>query len=398
METNPAVDARAKEMLVLSRVSLLMHEPFFGNIATRLKLVNADEWCDTAATDGRFMYYNSEFVSKLKQEEVTFLVGHEILHVIFDHLNRSIGLIEEVSDLAADYAVNDACIEYNLGKRIDTCLYDVKYHGWSFEQIYEDLLKKPKSQIQTLLEKLIDDHMNESSSNSKNKGKDDGGKRGKMPVLSAQERAEISDEIKEAILSAVQAVGAGKVPAGMRRFVDSLTESKMDWRQILTMAAESQIKNDFSYMKPSRRGWSCDAVLPSMMKEPCVELDAALDMSGSIGQTELNDFFGEIVGIMEQYRSFKIGIFTFDTTCYNYKVFTQDNINEIEEYIPQGGGGTDFNCIYEFLKNNDIVPKQLVIFTDMMCGTWGDPEYCDTIWLAHKSSSIAPHGTTVEYS
>ena len=48
--TDPAVDEEAKEKLICARVGLLLKQPFFGNLATRLKLVNADEWCPTLST------------------------------------------------------------------------------------------------------------------------------------------------------------------------------------------------------------------------------------------------------------------------------------------------------------------------------------------------------------
>jgi len=41
------------EKLVTARVGLLLRHPFFGNLATRLELIDASDWCSTLATDGR---------------------------------------------------------------------------------------------------------------------------------------------------------------------------------------------------------------------------------------------------------------------------------------------------------------------------------------------------------
>jgi len=41
------------EKLVTARVGLLLRHPFFGNLATRMKLIDASDWCSTLATDGR---------------------------------------------------------------------------------------------------------------------------------------------------------------------------------------------------------------------------------------------------------------------------------------------------------------------------------------------------------
>ena len=87
-ETDPKIDREAKEKLVSARIGLLLRAPFFGNMATRLELTNADEWMPTAATDGRRFYYNSRFVNMLETKEIEFLFGHEVLHCCYDHIGR----------------------------------------------------------------------------------------------------------------------------------------------------------------------------------------------------------------------------------------------------------------------------------------------------------------------
>ena len=54
------------DKLVTARIALLLKHPFFGNLATRLKLVNANDWCPTAGTDGRHFYYNTKFIDSSK--------------------------------------------------------------------------------------------------------------------------------------------------------------------------------------------------------------------------------------------------------------------------------------------------------------------------------------------
>ena len=85
---DPKLDREVREILVTARVGMLLRASFFGNLATRLKLVNADEWCATAATDGRNFYYNCKFIKMLKPKEVEFLFGHEVLHCVYDHFDR----------------------------------------------------------------------------------------------------------------------------------------------------------------------------------------------------------------------------------------------------------------------------------------------------------------------
>ena len=63
----------AEERITQSRVRLLLTRPWFGQLAIRLKIVDASVWCPTAATDGRQFLFNREFVDSLDDEELDFL-------------------------------------------------------------------------------------------------------------------------------------------------------------------------------------------------------------------------------------------------------------------------------------------------------------------------------------
>lgn len=402
--TNPDTDRIAMEKMVVSRIAMLSKTPFWGNIATRLILKEIspnDGWnMTTAATDGKYLYYNAEFITKLKDREVVFLVGHELLHCIYEHVGlhgRCGNRNKKMFNIAADFAINRDLIDYKIGDKITTvpCLYDKKYDGMSAEEIYESLYENAeKIDIDGLGEMLLDIHLDDDGDGE---GEGEGGRQ----RMTAEEKAALADEIKEAMLSAAQAVGIGNVPQGMKRFIDGLTEPKMNWQEVIRQSIESQVKNDFTFMKPSRRGWSCDAILPSMKKEPAIECTIAIDLSGSIGQTEMKDFFSEIAGIMEQHASYKITLLTWDTNCYLSGIFTEDDgVDEMLKADMKGGGGTDPTCIWQFIEEQEIETKQLLIFTDGYVSSWGD-EYSDrfpTTWLMYKNpSAVASHGDSIYY-
>ena len=129
--TDPAVDDQARERLITARIGLLLRHSFFGNLATRMTLINADEWCPTAATDGKNFYYNSRFIMMLKKKEVEFLVGHEVLHVVYDHMDRRGTRNPQLWNIADDYCVNADLKKHKVGEFITTvpCLYDYKYEN-----------------------------------------------------------------------------------------------------------------------------------------------------------------------------------------------------------------------------------------------------------------------------
>ena len=389
-KTDPKIDREVRELLITARVGLLLKASFFGNLATRLKLVNADEWCSTAATDGRNFYYNSRFIKMLRPKEIEFLFGHEVLHCVYDHFGRRGNRDPQLFNIANDYCVNADLIKHKVGEKITTvpCLYDPKYDGMSSEEIYDILYEKAdKIDIGSLLDKMIDEHL-DGEGDGDGDGEDGKGR----PKLTAEERQAIKDEIKEAMLAAAATVdGAGNLPAGVKRLIQELTEPQMNWRELLRMQLESTIKSDYTWMRASRKGWHMDAVMPGMKLDPMIDIAVALDASGSISESMLKDFLSEIQGIMESFPAYKIHVITFDTDAYNPAQYDSDNLDDICDYEIKGGGGTDFDCIFNYLKENEIEPKRLVVFTDgYPFGSWGDENYTDTVWILHGTTSIEP--------
>jgi predicted metal-dependent peptidase len=389
--TIPSQDRKVREILVTARVGLLLKASFFGNLATRLKLVNADEWCGTAATDGRNFYYNTRFIEMLKPKEVEFLFGHEVLHCVYDHMGRKGDRDHQLWNIANDYCVNADLKKHRVGDFITSvpCLYEEKYEGKSSEEIYDILYEKAdKINIDSLLKKLLDDHLD---------GEGDGGGgtessgTGKEPQLTKEEKAAIRDEIKEAVLSAAQTCDASNIPLGVKRMIQQLTDPKMNWRELLQMQLQSTIKSDYTWMRSGRKGWDMDAVMPGMNNTDMIDIAVAIDMSGSIGDEQGRDFLSEIKGIMETFDNFKIHVFAFDTETYNPQQYNSENLDDIEEYELNGGGGTDFDSIFNYLKSEEIEPKRLVVFTDgYPCGSWGDANYCDTVWIIHGDKNPNP--------
>ena len=393
---DPKLDREVREKLITARVGLLLRASFFGNLATRLKLVNADEWCGTAATDGRHFYYNSRFIDMLRPKEIEFLFGHEVLHCVYDHFGRRGDRDPMLFNVANDYAVNGDLKKHRVGEFITSvpCLYDAKYEGKSSEEIYDDLYENAeKINMSDLIDKLLDDHLDGEGDGDD--GDDDGDEkdgRGKKPKLSAEERQKIKDEIKEAVLSAAAASdGAGNLPAGVRRLIQDMTAPKMNWRELLRMQLESTIKSDFTWMRASRRGWHMDAVMPGMKNDELIDIAIGIDASGSIDNQMLRDFLSETQGIMDQFQSYKIHIFTFDTGVYNPQQYNSDNLDTICDYEVTGGGGTDFDAIFNYLKEEQIEPRRLVVFTDgYPFGSWGDESYADTVWIIHGNTTVVP--------
>jgi len=404
-EFDAKADAQARENILRARIALVLKQPFFGNLAMRLKLVAADSWLETAATDGRHFYYNSKFINMLDTQQNLFLFCHELLHCAYDHMTRGAKCkYPKLANIAMDYVVNTDCIKYSLGKKITQVplLHDKKYDDWSFEQVYEDLLKNANViDIEDLLEQLLDDHLeDDKEGNGNNKG-DKQGKGNGRPTLSDEEKAAIRDEFREALLAANQAAGAGNMPGNIKRMIQELTQPKINWRELITQQIQSTVKNDYTWSTPNKKHFSQGFVLPNMRKDQAIDVCVAIDTSGSIGNDQLNNFFGEISGIMQSFDDYKLNIWCFDTNVHNPQIYDLSNGDDLINYEPKGFGGTDFDVNWHWMKEEGVEPKLFIVFTDgEPYGSWGDENYCDTVWIIHNKHNkniVPPFGVSAYY-
>lgn len=398
--TDPKIDAEAREKLIGARVALLLKQAFFGNLATRLRLTNADTWCGTLATDGRNFYYNSRFVMTLDQKELEFGFGHEVLHCVYDHMGRRMSRNPKIWNLANDYCVNADLVDHNIGRKITTIeiLYDRQYKGMASEQVYDKLMENvTEIDIDDLLSKMLDEHLDGEGENGEGDGEGKEGDGTGRPKLTKEMMDEIRDEFKEAVINAANnEPNAGNIPGNVKQMLKDLTEPQMDWRELLSMSLTSAIKDDYTFMRPSRRSWHLDAILPGMNPGEETNIALAIDTSGSISGEMLREFLSEVQGIMESFTAYKIHLFCFDTNIHNPVDFCSDDIHDITEYELGGFGGTDFEPIFQHLKEEEVEVDRLVVMTDgYPFGSWGDDNLVDTLWIIHGNTSItAPFGTT----
>jgi predicted metal-dependent peptidase len=402
-------DKEQRERITLARVRMLMKHPFWGNLATRLKVVEASNWCPTAATDGRCLYYNQEFIKLLDDDELVFLVGHELLHCIYEHMDPDVKGDRNsiIWNIATDYNINMTLDEQGIGKVITLVeiLLDYKYRGMSSFEIYDDVLANvPKIDLDKLVDKILDEHLNENGDgeDGEGEGKENGDdKRPGRPNFTKEERKQIKDELKDAVLQAAQAAGADNLPTDINRMINDLTRPKMDWKDLLHVQIESSLKSDYSFMRPNRKAWHIDAILPGIRDGEKLDVAIGIDASSSISDNMVREMLTEVDGIMNQYDAYNIHIWQFDTKVLGYEIFTHEDGKDIRNYKVNGGGGTEFMKNWEFMRAEGIEPKQLIIFTDgYPWGKWGEEHYCDTLFLIHgypDKKFKAPFGVTAHY-
>lgn len=387
-------DRELLDKLTTARVGLLLKHPFFGNLATRMPLIDASDWCQTAATDGRRFFYSADFVNSLDNQELEFLFCHEILHCVLDHFGRTGDRHKMLSNIAQDYVINQILVDENIGKRItsvDICL-DPKYRGMAWEEVYDLLIEKTQFiSMEELLEQLgdlLDEHLDA----------DDGGKDGKQenesnskkPKISREELEKIKEEFRHAMIQAAQ-TAAGKLPAGVERIIKDLTEPKLNWRDLLRLNIQSVLKSDYSFQRFNKKSQG-GVVIPGLLHDDAVEIGIAIDLSGSISDKEAKMFLSEVKGILDSFQDYIVTLWCFDTEVYNVVEITPDTADEFYSYQPKGGGGTYYRVNFEYIVENELDIKKLIIFGDGYdcCSDLSDFADIDTLFLITDNKNYDP--------
>ena len=482
-----------EDKLVKARIDFIHNDcVFLGNLALRLKLVDATEWCPTAATDFKHLYYNRDFIDRCSLDETKFVIAHEVMHCVYDHFTRRDERDPKLYNMAGDYVINLELQDLSIGSFPSSetmmdpkfeefikehfpdryrkykkefagkpgVLCEEKYRDLSSEEVY-DILKKEEEEKGDSGKSGHDMHIDPSDGDGDGEGdgdcetcggtgvdpnddgsgdeqdgqggsgdgdgdaqdgqgghshgggkpcpdcggsgKDNSGKSGPIKI-SKEELDRLPDEIRKAVMDAAKVAesadgSAGNVPGGVKKLIDEWTDSRIDWREYLNSVVQSTLKSDYTWMRQSRKSMSTSYYLPAMDNDDMVSVDLAIDTSGSMGAQMLKDILGEVKGIMEQFADFRLRVWCFDTQTYKIYEYGPDTLDEIYEFELQGFGGTMFECNWEMMREQEIMPDQFILCTDgYPCGTWGEEDYCETVFLIHSGENItAPFGTTVHY-
>lgn len=374
------------ERLQIARIKLQRQAPFYGFLALQLKLVeNAS--VGTAGVDGKGnMYYAPEFIDKLDTEELVFLWGHEISHLILDHLTRRGTRDHMLWNMAGDYCINLALEKDGVGKFIEGGLKDSKYADMTANEVYE-LLKKDMEQAKKDYQKS-----QESGGSDSHEMWGDGD-------MTEEEKNAMSKKWQQAAISAAHAAkAAGKeVPEAFRGLLDELTQGKISWRDLVREKIKAQNKEEQTWSKVNRRRQLGQFNYPGQMPGEKVSFLVALDVSGSFTQEMVNDAMSEIYGATREFEEVTIDVIQWDTRVYAHKVFTQDNAEEMLQYQIEGGGGTDITCVHDWLVNERKEPAQIFVFTDLYFSYPPDHGIAPTTFIVIGNDAAPPYGEAVIY-
>ncbi len=410
-------DSNLQNKLAAARTRLILDKPFLGALVLRLPLVAADpKWCQGAVTDAKKLYYNQDYINALDIQQTQFVLAKQALHCALSHFARRQHRIKHRWDLACDYAVNPLLIKDGLKAPPET-LVDDGYAGMTAEEIYHYIgdLDNEDSELDKQSEDLPDDQDNpnqddsdqqpspgdcdQESQQSPDQGVDDNdeemdGLASQPEALTPQEQEELSVQWQQRLAGAAQsAMQAGKLGGSMARMVDFMLQPKLPWRMLLARYMTASARDDYSYSRPSSRRGD-PAIFPSLRSSQ-INVAVGMDISGSVDDKEMNEFLSEIDAIKGNMRA-RITLLPCDASLAEGAPWIFEPWEEIN--LPEtfkGGGGTDFNPVFEWLDDQDQNPDLLVYFTDCK-GTFPKvlPSY-PVIWLV-KGKDQPPWGQRVQ--
>jgi predicted metal-dependent peptidase len=403
----PADDVALK--LTKARVQLLFQQPFFATLCLRLTLVPAA--VPTMATNGRVIYYSSEFVRSITPEELQGVLAHEVLHCALAHHCRRGNRKPRLWNVAADYAINPIILQNGLSLPAGALL-NHDYDGLSAEELYAKLLQEGGgAENQPQAQPGSGGPSSQLSSQSQGEAGDGDDPSVPRPggfgeVLDASDEAgnpaseaEATRQANEWAIASEQAMrmsnSCGHAPAGIERCLKEARESKQDWRAILRAFIAATVGSDYTWSPPNRRYVASGLYLPSVRREGVGTIVIGVDTSGSIGEEELNQFAGEISAISDQAQPELIYVVYCDAAVSSTQEFGPSEPITLQ---PQGGGGTDFRPVFEWVENNEVEPVCLLYLTDLCCHEYPvcPPAY-PVLWVT-DSRRRAPFGETVKIS
>ncbi len=380
----------AEEKLIKSRIDLIFDHPFFGMLALKLKITEA-EWAQTACTDGRHIYYNSKFIDSLQIPEIVGLMAHEVLHCSNGHTWRKDSREHNKWNIACDFAINDILLGTGF-KLPQGALHDPKWNGLSPEEIYNKLPKDGKG-------KGKDKESNESGNNQGpdkgQNGSDPGGCGGVIQAPQSQaEKDDLRAEWKSAVAAAVQMCKQrGNIPGNLLLQIKDILDPPLPWYVLLRDFVETSAKNDYNWSRPNRRYLNAGFILPSLYSEELNGIVIAIDTSGSTYHV-LDRFANEACAVLESYRT-TITVIYCDYSIQDVKEYSSDELPFKLEM--KGGGGTSFKPVFEYIDKNGIEPTCLIFLTDLE-GWFPEKEPAYPVLWVTPNDQQAPFGKTIKFN
>ena len=371
--------------LLLSRMRILNTHGFYGLLLMHM-IYSIDENAETAYTDGTRIAFGPKFLESLTDSELDFVMMHEILHVVLQHCIRGEDRDHERMNIACDIVVNsNILLENNMDRRSITLSQwgesmhiapDGKEgHEYTAEQVYDMLPPTPPQKMPKLPKSGWEDGRAKQEQGTwkdmpSPKIWDDHSQWGQYEEDDTLRDVWVKQfsEACEAISIREKTIGRGTLPLFAQRLLEKLRDPQVDWRTILNEFVQEEV-NDYSFSPPDRRFQDSPFFLPDFNEmgrcDNPTDILFMIDTSRSMCDAEITAAFSEVKGAIDQFDGkLKGWLGFFDAAIIEPKPF--ESVDDVLRIKPAGGGGTDFQIIFEYVHQHmaDNLPACIIILTD----------------------------------
>lgn len=386
--------------LLLSRMRILYNHGFYGLLLMHMIYAVSEE-IETACTDGVRITFGIDFLDSLSDSELDFVMMHEILHVVLQHCFRGDVEDPEAYNIAADIVVNSNIMLENGLKASSITLskYGIAMHvapdgkeghEYTAEQVYAMLPKNLNKKGNNKCPGSAVGRAKKENKKGNNKGPGSAVGRAKKEISKEQHQPvrvwddhsqwgkyEEDDTLRDVWVKrfkdAAEAIkirdpsnARGLLPAFAERILKELKKSQTDWHTILNDFVQEEVV-DYSFSPPDRRFDDSPFFLPDFNgKEDRVEdILFMIDTSGSMSDDMIAAAYSEVKGAIDQFNGkLKGWLGFFDAAIIKPQPFSDEN--EFKIIKPAGGGGTDFQIIFEYVFHHmsDKLPASIIILSD----------------------------------
>lgn len=366
--------------LIKAKAQLVMDQPFFASLLLGMPIIE-DATEKTLSTNGEDIRYNPQFLEGLTLQQTVFLLAHETLHCVFQHMFRREHRNPNKWNIAGDYVINDILIKENIG---------IMPHGGLHNP---QLVSQGNGTTEGVYNILPDQDENKESGS----GPSGGG--GSLDTVrdGGKDQAEVEQKSAEMKVKVIQAQNAakmaGKLSQNIQRLVKNFTKTETDWRNVLRNFITQRAKVEYTYARPKRRFLADDIYLPSLSGEKMGAIAIAIDCSGSVDPVLLDKFASEVKAIMQDVIPEKTHVIYFDA-----EVLRQDDFGSDEEFQVNacGGGGTAFSPIFKHIEEKGLEPVCAVVLTDLYCSDYGQQPSYPVLFASTAATEGNPWGGVIK--
>lgn len=333
--------------------NILETYPEWGDLMNAVEFKNVPG-ADPAGYGGRTVYFNSRRMRLLTQNDQTFMIARQLMHIQLAHQLRGRGRDERIWEAACEAVVNELLIADGFEppvrmKRVRDAA------GRSAEEMYDILYEEAE------------------------KDEPDGGEEDPSGEPAAPDEIIFLDQSSDDADRQ-----AGSMQGAQTRDIEDpgLAHAVASLPDLL----EPSLQMDYDWFPADRIR---DGILKEQFKPyPVPHAEILLDTSASIDEDLLKAFVRGVRELLREDAVVRVGCF--DTEFYGFQEIRSEK--DIAALEIKGAGGTNFETAVKAF-SGDAETK--IIFTDGYADMPGTR--CDAIWLVYSDMPVNPPGGRVLY-